>query len=107
MGQAKHKPVIVRGLLLDRRDMQETGRVIYSFLLLDETGQQIVARPFASKSLAEVVDYVNKEKAKAKIGRVKFDPPPGIDGSGGRNPRRYEALTLHEIFWASPALGQS
>lgn len=107
MSTQKHRPVIVRAVFLDRSGMNETGRVRYAFLILDETGTQIVARPFAAATLWEVVEWVNAEKKKAKLGRVKFDAPDGIDGAAGKHPRRYETLTLHEIFYASPALGQS
>jgi hypothetical protein len=107
MGTQAHRPVIVRAVFLDRSGMRETGRVRYAFLILDDTGTQIVSRPFAAGTLAEVIAWVNAEKKKAKIGRVKFDPPPGVDGMAGKHPRRYDALTLDEIYYASPALGQS
>jgi hypothetical protein len=107
MSSQRHKAVIVRAVYLDRRGMTETGRVGYALLILDETGQQIVARPFGARTLQEVIDYALLHRDKAKLGRIKFDPPPGVDGAAGKFPRRYEALTLHEIFYASPALGQS
>ncbi len=106
MSSQRHKAVIVRAVYLNRHDMSETGRVGYALLVLDEDGQ-IVARPFGARTLQEVIDYVIVHRDRAKLGRVKFDPPSGVDGMAGKHPRRYEALTLHEIYHASPALGQS
>jgi hypothetical protein len=109
MDRRKVRPVIVRAHLLDRRGARDLGRMTYAFLILDEDGSAILERPFGSNDLAQLCSQVRAYVRQNGLPRVKFDPPndDDIDHGAGRRARRYEALTLQEIYFASPALGQS
>lgn len=107
MPNTQHHPVVVRILLLEKRRQTDTGRRAYGLLILDEHGK-IVARPHMSRDIKEVVAFVRRHRREGSIvGRVTFDPPDGVDAEEGRNPRRYQALELSEIFYVSSSLGQS
>ena len=106
MDKARYRPVIARAVFLEKKGARDTGRLAYAFLLLDEHGQ-IVARPFVSKDIREMVAFVLKHKREACLGRVTFEPPDGIDAVESKHPRRYQAIDLHDIFYASATLGQS
>ena len=108
MGNGAIVPVIARAVLLDRRERQETGRVLYAFLILEKAGGCIRERPAAMRTLRELIAFVILyRKAHPGLPRVKFDPPKEVDREAGKFPRRYEALELTELFYASSALGQS
>ena len=107
MDQALPRPFIGRAVFLDKSGSHAIGRKAYALLILDADGQ-IIARPFMSQSLIEVVDYVLREKKATTLARVTFDPPAGVDsGRNSRRPRKYEALELQEIYVASSRLRQS
>jgi len=108
MGNAAIKPVIAKAIFLDRKGRQDTGRIAYAFLILDGDDGSIRERPATMRTLRELVAFViTYRKANYGLPRVKFDPPDGVDNEAGKGPRRYEALELHDIFFASSALGQS
>ncbi|HSD12869.1 MAG TPA: hypothetical protein VLC10_04885 [Patescibacteria group bacterium] len=108
MGNVSAKPVIAKAILLDRRERSETGRVLYVFLILDRDGKTVLDRPATLRTLREIVAFVIAyRRAHYGLPRVTFDAPPGIDREAGKFPRRYDALELSEIYYASSALGQS
>src|SRR5688500_5463487 len=108
MGNAAIKPAMARATFLDRRGRRETGRMPFAFLILDGDDGSIRERPATMRTLRELVAFViTYRKANYGLPRVKFDPPDGVDNEAGKGPRRYEALELHDIFFASSALGQS
>jgi hypothetical protein len=106
MADTRHKAAIVKVAFLEPKRLVDTGRRAYGLLVLDEHGQ-IVARPFASRDLRELVEFVRKHKKDGKLGHVSFEPPDGVDKTESKNPRRYEALELAEIYYASTSLKQS
>ncbi|HTM67750.1 MAG TPA: hypothetical protein VL426_00485 [Candidatus Binatia bacterium] len=108
MGNGAILPVIARAVLLDRRERQETGRVLYAFLILEKASGCIRERPAAMRTLRELLAFVIAyRRANPGLPRVKFDPPGEVDRDAGKFPRRYEALELSELFFASSMLGQS
>jgi hypothetical protein len=108
MGNVATIPVIARVVFLDRRERSETGRVAYAFLILDRDGETILDRPATARTLRELIALVIAyRRAHYGLPRVSFEPPTGIDREAGKFPRRYAALELTEIFYASSALGQS
>lgn len=108
MGNAAIRPVIAKVVFLDRRERPQGGRVAYAFLILDRTTGTILERLFVARTLREVVAYaIEYRRAHYGLPRISFDPPGGVDRDSGKYPRRYDALELTEIFYASSALGQS
>ncbi len=108
MGNGQIRPVIVRAVLLDRRERQETGRILYAFLILDRSDGSILERPATTRTLREIVAFVIAYRRQHYgLPRISFDEPHEVDRDAGKQPRRYEALELSEIFFASSSLGQS
>lgn len=108
MEHGQIRPVIARAILLDRRERQATGRVLYAFLILDRSDGSILERPATMRTLRELIAFVvDYRRQRYGFPRITFDPPPDIDREAGKHPRRYDALELQEIFYASSALRQS
>lgn len=108
MGNAAIRPVIAKVVFLDRRERPQGGRVAYAFLILDKGTGAIRERPAVMRTLRELLAFVIAyRRANYGLPRISFDPPDGIDRDVGKYPRRYDALELTELFYASSALGQS
>ncbi len=108
MGNVTTKPVIAKAILLDRRERSETGRVLYVFLILERDGKTVLDRPATARTLREIVAIVIAYRREHYgMPRVSFDAPKDVDREAGKFPRRYDALDLSEIYYASSALGQS
>lgn len=108
MGHVAIRPVIAKVVFLDRRDRPQGGRVAYAFLILDKGTGTIRERPAVTRTLRELIAFViDYRRANYGLPRISFDPPDGIDRDVGKYPRRYDALELTELFYASSALGQS
>lgn len=108
MGNAAIRPVIAKVVFLDRRERPQGGRVAYAFLILDKETGTIRERLAVMRTLRELIAFVIAyRRANYGLPRISFDPPDGIDRDSGKYPRRYDALELTELFYASSALGQS
>ncbi len=100
-------PVIARAVLLDKKGRRIVGQAPYAFIIVDGDRSRVLERVFASSVLREVVAFVRRTRSERGWGRVSFEPPPHPGPGPDGRPCRYEPLTIHEIFFASAALGQS